>query len=190
MIQLQPLREPNAAPLSDLLLAAFGPEEGPEIVALTAALLTDASAEPRLCLTAVEGDSLLGMVVFSHARIQGAGPEPKTAAAAAPTASLLAPLAAAPARHRQGIGSRLVRAGFEHLAADGVDLVFTFGDPAYYGRFGFEPAASHGLDAPYPIQPEVQDAWVVHELRTGALRGAAGTLACAEAISQPRYWQF
>ncbi len=185
-IPIEPLRGQDVAPLTDLLLDAFGAEEGPEIVDLVAALLSDASAEPRLCLTAQDSGQVVGVIVFSQARIQGAVP----VQAAAPRVSLLAPLAVTPARHRQGIGSRLVRIGFERLAADGVDLVFTFGDPSYYGRFGFAPAAPLGLDAPYPIQPAYQNAWVVRELRPGALWGVAGTLACAEAISQPHYWLF
>jgi putative acetyltransferase len=32
--------------------------------------------------------------------------------------------------------------------------VVTLGDPAYYGRFGFEPAAALGLDCTFEAPPE------------------------------------
>jgi putative acetyltransferase len=175
---LQPEDRPALAPL---LLAAFGPAEGPEIVVLTDALMSDPSAEPRHALAARDGGQLVGMVILSHARLEGAG--------APATVSLLAPLAVTPERHAQGIGSRLVRAGFARLTEAGVPLVFTFGDPAYYGRFGFEPAMPRGLQAPHPIQDEHRDAWVVHALAPDALASAAGKLACAESIRDPRYWR-
>lgn len=181
MIEIDDLQPEDAPALAELLLAAFGPAEGPEIVALSRTLPADPSAQPLLALAARDGADLVGMVLFTHARILGD--------AAPITASLLAPLAVKPARHGQGIGSRLVRTGFARLTEAGVPLAFTFGDPAYYGRFGFEPAIPHGLEAPHPIQAEYRDAWVVHALQADALAGAAGKLACAEAISDPRYWR-
>ena len=182
MITIDTLRPEDAPALAELLLAAFGPAEGPEIVALSAALLADPSAEPCLALAARDGGALAGMVIFSHARIDGAG--------GGMAASLLAPLAVQPALHGQGIGSRLVREGFARLNAESVPLVFTFGDPAYYGRFGFAPALAHGIQAPHPIQPEYRDAWVVHALKPDALDGVSGTLVCADAIGDERYWLF
>src|SRR5689334_19712426 len=53
----------------------------------------------------------------------------------------LGPLAVRPDRQRQGIGSALVRAALQRLhlrQAAGYVLV---GDPAFYARFGFRPAA-------------------------------------------------
>ncbi len=61
----------------------------------------------------------------------------------------LAPLAVAAAWRRRGVGAALVRASLEELRASGCDLVLVLGDPAYYGRFGFEPAADLALRTPY-----------------------------------------
>jgi putative acetyltransferase len=52
----------------------------------------------------------------------------------------LAPLAVAPSRQRQGIGSALVQHGLARLRERGEPLIFVLGYPAYYGRFGFAPA--------------------------------------------------
>ena len=63
---------------------------------------------------------------------------------------MLSPLAVAPARQRQGIGSALVRSVTALAAAAGEPLVILQGDPAFYGRLGFEPAADYGIAMPLP----------------------------------------
>jgi len=62
----------------------------------------------------------------------------------------LSPLAVDPAEQGRGIGSALVRAVTAAAAARGDDLVLLEGDPAYYGRFGFEPAGPHGIEIDLP----------------------------------------
>lgn len=49
----------------------------------------------------------------------------------------LAPLAVLPVYHRRGIGSRLVNAGLASLRAIGAKGCVVFGEPDYYGCFGF-----------------------------------------------------
>jgi putative acetyltransferase len=62
----------------------------------------------------------------------------------------LSPLAVDPAAQRRGIGSTLVRAVTAAVAEGGGALVVLEGNPAYYGRFGFEPAAAHGIQIDLP----------------------------------------
>lgn len=49
----------------------------------------------------------------------------------------LGPLAVRPAFQRRGIGSLLVNQGLTELRALGASGCVVFGNPAYYGRFGF-----------------------------------------------------
>jgi putative acetyltransferase len=65
------------------------------------------------------------------------------------TALGLAPLAVRPDRQRAGIGSRLVSAALDRVRAAGWQAVFVFGDPGYYGRFGFDAALARGFSSPY-----------------------------------------
>lgn len=53
----------------------------------------------------------------------------------------IGPLSVAPERQRQGIGAALMRAVLEALREAGAAGCVLLGDPAYYGRFGFTPAA-------------------------------------------------
>lgn len=57
----------------------------------------------------------------------------------------LGPLAVLPRFQRRGIGSGLVREGLAMLRDRGAAFICVLGDPAFYGRLGFEPADRFGL---------------------------------------------
>jgi putative acetyltransferase len=68
-----------------------------------------------------------------------------------PSQSLLlqvAPLAVAPERQGQGVGSALMRAALEEADQRSERVVLIEGNPAYYERFGFTSAAELGFVAP------------------------------------------
>ena len=87
-------------------------------------------------LAACEGPAVVGYVALSRMT--------------APMDALgLGPVAVAPDRQRSGIGSALIRRSLESAAALGTEAVFVLGDPAYYGRFGFEVESACGFTSPY-----------------------------------------
>ena len=55
----------------------------------------------------------------------------------------------------------------------GIDLVFVLGDPAYYRRFGFAPAAGRGIAWEHPAPPE---AVLAVGLTAAAAAGRGGVL--------------
>ncbi|MDI1482725.1 N-acetyltransferase [Polyangium sp. y55x31] len=85
----------------------------------------------------------------------------------------LAPMAVLPAWHRKGIGSTLVREGLERLREAGHGAVVVLGHPAYYPRFGFEPAARFGLRWEVPGHDE---AFMALSLREGFLGTRPGVV--------------
>jgi putative acetyltransferase len=134
---------PADTPALEALYAAAFPEE--DLVPLVRALL----AEPDgvISLVAEQGGVVAGHVAFTMCGVEGQDER----------AALLGPLCAAPDRQGRGVGSALVQAGFERLRADGVTTVLVLGDPAYYGRFGFE--AGHDIAAPYDLPPAYVAGW-------------------------------
>jgi putative acetyltransferase len=123
------------------------------------------------------------LVVSLVAEVDGRGVghvafSPVTLAATASTAGPglgLGPLSVLPEFRRRGIGARLVTDGMGAAAAAAATFVVVLGDPAYYGRFGFAPAARWGLTDAYGGG----DAFQAIELRPGALAGAAGLVRYA-----------
>jgi putative acetyltransferase len=86
-------------------------------------------------LVAEVADCLAGHVLFSRMT--------------APFPALgLAPVAVFPEWRGQGMAARLIEAGLA-MAGANWDAVFVLGEPAYYGRFGFEVAAAQGFQSPY-----------------------------------------
>jgi putative acetyltransferase len=57
----------------------------------------------------------------------------------------IAPLAVAPAHQGQGVGTALMTQLISVADAAGLPLVVLLGNPAYYGRFGFEPSGPLGI---------------------------------------------
>lgn len=86
-----------------------------------------------LSLVAEDNGEVIGHIAVSAARI---GTQSGWA--------LIGPLAVAPARHRQGIGSALMNEALRRLrnASRGAALV---GSPDYYGRFGFRAFPGFGV---------------------------------------------
>jgi putative acetyltransferase len=121
-------------------------------------------ARPLISLVAEDNDAILGHIMFSPVSLTG-HPDLKLMG--------LAPLAVAPARQRQGIGSALVPAGLERCKQLGFGAVVVLGHPEYYPRFGFLPSTRFGIGCEYDV-PE--DVFMVLELQAGHLRGASGTI--------------
>ena len=84
----------------------------------------------------------------------------------------LAPMAVAPQRQRQGIGTRLVERGLEVLRQRRCPFVVVVGHPEYYPRFGFQRASAHGLRCQWDGMPD--DAFMALVLDDRAMRSVTG----------------
>ena len=102
---------------------------------------------------------------------------------------ILAPLAVCTNFQKQGIGSKLIQAGFKHLQSSGVDLVFVLGHPSYYPKHGFQTADILGFDPLYAIPEEHADAWMVYELNKGIIGNIKGMVYCSDSLNQPQHWR-
>jgi len=102
------------------------------------------------------------------------------------TVFLLSPLAVATARQGLGIGQELLGQALEALRSDGVDVVLTYGDPAFYGKVGFAPLSRDMAHPPLPIsRPE---GWLGRSLEADGFAPLAGPSTCVMALRDPHLW--
>lgn len=153
----------DAEGIDRVLRRAF---DGNNAADLVRVLRADGGYEPELSILAVSDDPeqrVLGHVLFSPmAIVQGEAPAPAIA---------LGPLGVLPTHQRRGVGRSLVRAGLDACRAAGHGIVLVLGDPGYYSRFGFRPAAEARIDPPHA---DWAGAYQVLGLMPGALEGVRG----------------
>jgi putative acetyltransferase len=149
-------------------------------VGMVKALLVDPNAKPILSLIAFKDQQAVGYILFTKAHL--------TKRKETTVISILAPLAIVP-NTQQGIGGKLIESGLQILSDSGVDLVFVLGDPDYYSRYGFCPAANIGFSAPYPIPDDYQAAWMVQALYPGVMGTVSGKVICSDELNKAEYWQ-
>ena len=157
--------------IHELHRSAFPGQQEAELVD---AIRSSSSFVPELSLVAVTEDgSVLGHVLLSLIDLQPDEPEATRLAVLA-----LAPIAVLPQHQGRGIGTALLREALAMADARDEPMVAVLGAPSLYGRFGFEPAAEHGVHGPY------DDAGDAFQIR--ARPGAAitpGTLVYPSAFS-------
>lgn len=113
--------------------AAFpGPDEAAIVDALRA------SDALTISLVATVEDQIIGHIAFSPITINNA-----------PAGLGLAPVAVLPDCQSRGIGAALITEGLAQCRELACGLVVVLGDPAYYARFGFQPAANWQLQDEY-----------------------------------------
>ncbi len=150
-------RSGHAAAIETLLDTAFGPDRW--------------SRQSYAYRRHVAPLADLGRVALRDARVVGSIRYwPVSIGAAGIPALLLGPLAVDPLLRGGGLGRRLIETSLDAARARGHRLVLLVGDPVYYERFGFVPAADVGIvmpgEAPHRLRARA--------LAPGALDGVSG----------------
>jgi putative acetyltransferase len=159
---IRPELPSDVAAIRAVNLAAFPTQAEADLVDLLRA-----NGHLAVSLVAEEEGEIRGQIAFS----------PVTIAGTAGTGSGLAPVAVLPAHQNQGLGSELIRRGIETCRLAGFTWLVVLGEPRYYGRYGFRPAAEFQLQNEYGVGDE----FMALELQPDALRAQSGLVRyCAE----------
>jgi len=131
MIEVRLERDGDRAAIWSVVAAAFSsPDEADLVDRLRA------DGDVVYSLVGCDGDDIVGHVLFSRMT--------------APFRALgLAPVSTLATNRRRGIAAGLIEDGLARARQEGWDSVFVLGDPAYYGRFGFDVALAAGFSSPY-----------------------------------------
>jgi putative acetyltransferase len=150
-VRIRPLGDEPAErqAVSDVLVEAFG---GPGEAELVWAMIAARRSVMVLVAEDPGGGGVQGVAVLS-------------AAGAPAGVACLGPVAVRADVRARGIGGRLVRAALTRAAEQGFNASAVLGDPAWYARFGYEPATPQGFTCRWTAE----DAFMVRALEGGHL---------------------
>jgi putative acetyltransferase len=160
-----------------IYLSAFAENERTLVAKLALDLLVEKTTPQTFSFIAEINHKFVGHIAFSpisldkHQDLQG---------------YILAPLAVEPSYQKQRIGTKLIEYGIQQLSAMGVHIVFVYGDPHYYGRFGFSTDTVDYYTPPYPLQYPF--GWQARKLINDHKIQSPTSLTCVTPLCNPKLW--
>ncbi len=163
--------------IKKVYLSAF-PKGESEIAAKIAIELLSENTTPQTISLITETDhSVVGHVAFSPVEIDNNDNC---------RAYILAPLAVLTDYQKRGIGSTLIKYGMQQLSVMGVNIVFVYGDPNYYERFGFNADTVRNYITPYKLQ--YPSGWQAIVLNEYVMEKIPVAINCVASLSDPKLW--
>ncbi|GAB2527709.1 GNAT family N-acetyltransferase [Microbulbifer agarilyticus] len=168
-------RDKIVALFTRVFSASEGEAEGRNIGDLVANLTSTTPADQLIGCVANDDTGIAGAIFFSRFVVPSGQ-----------LAYLLSPVAVATESQGIGVGQLLIQFGLDQLRARHVDLVFTYGDPAYYTKTGFMQINDSIVEPPYPLSQPI--GWLAQSLAGGAVPAMQGQTKCVAAFANPDYW--
>lgn len=159
-----------------LYLKAFEESEARMVSDLAVSLLNEASSVDILSFVAVDNSSIIGHTAFSPVFLNATNRH---------FGYILAPLAVLPAYQKVGVGSSIVRHGIASISKLGSFIVFVYGDPQYYSRFGFKRGLAQRFSPPYRLQ--LPEGWQAMTLNSVDLPDL-GDFHCVNSLNNSNLW--
>ena len=153
------------------------PEEERDIVAKLATNLLAEESTPQIISLVAESDSIVvGHIAFSPLKIDRKNW----------IGYILAPLGVMPEYQNKSIGSKLIQSGVKRLLEMEVNMLFVYGDPKFYGRFGFNAETASKYYTSYELQYPF--GWQAITLNDCSNITEPVTINCVESLSDPKLW--
>lgn len=153
-----------------------GEEEGLLIGRLVRDLINTNSQEDLHGYVAKVGEKIIGCIFFSRLTFESNNI----------IAFILSPVAIQSDYQKQGIGQKLINNGLSALKERGVELVFTYGDPAFYSKVGFKSISEEIAKAPLILS--YPDGWLCQSLIDSEIKPIEGKSHCVAALNNQQYW--
>ena len=170
-------RHTDISAIQKVIEAAFSDEENKVISELAIGLFKEMTSPSIKSLVAKANESVIGYVSYSPIFLKSD---------TSISGYILAPLAVSPEHQKQGVGSTLIKSGIDMLIKERADVLLVYGDPDYYGRFGFAEKIGRLFAPPYPL--EYPFGWLWMMLNGGALPNTAIRFVCVASLSKPDLW--
>ena len=171
--------ESNSQEVVDLFKSVFsaseGEAEGQVIADFVANLIATTETQDLVGCIAEENANIVGCIFFSRFTVPNGQ-----------VAFILSPVAVSTDVQGTGIGQQLIQHGLDHLRSISVNLAFTYGDPRYYSKSGFEQINENIVKAPCPLSQPI--GWLAQSLDGQKIQAMAGSTRCVDALNDPSLW--
>ena len=169
----------NIQEIKQLFTKTFSDSEGQSEGLLIGNLVYD-------LMTRTNEDDLYGFVATKNKKIIGCIFFSKLTFVSKISAFLLSPVAIHTKYQKKGIGQKLIHFGLNTLKENGTEQVFTYGDPNFYSKVGFNLITEKIAKAPFKLsQPE---GWLALSLVSDEVKSTSGNPCCVEAFNKPEIW--
>lgn len=175
MMRALTLRDLDA--IEDTFLNSFSAEEAPIACAVIASLISENDSQSNFCLGYELDGKIVSAVGFSPVCFD---------VEADISAYILAPLATHKLHQKKGVATKLIGAAKSHFIKNSVDALLVYGDPAYYGRYGFDVGLGKHFVPPYPLEYEF--GWQALMLNDKDVHKATLKFTCVNALSDAALW--
>lgn len=163
--------------IREVYLCAFPKREKHIVAALAVSLLYEHSSPEAISLVAEIDGEVVGHAAFSPVAIDNN---------VRWKGYILAPLGVKPRYQRRRIGSQLIASGIEQLSEMAVNVLFVYGDPKYYARFGFKAETASKYLPPYELQYPF--GWQAIILQDEGSTQQYVKIVCVPSLRDPTLW--
>jgi len=152
-----------------------GQSEGLVIGNLVYELMARTDGNDLYGFVATESQRIIGSIFFSRMTFENKV-----------EAFLLSPVAIMTSCQGKGIGQKLINFGLNVLKENGVELVFTYGDPNFYTKVGFSHITENVVKA--PLKLTYPKGWLGQSLGGYEIEPITGNSHCVDAFNNPELW--
>jgi len=177
MVRIRVATNLDRETIREVHLSAFTEEERQDVSTLAINLLNEQTSPETFALVAEMDGVVVGHIAFSPVAVEN-NQEWK--------GYILAPLGVKPDFQKHQIGSKLIEVGMERLSEKGVNVLFVYGDPKYYGRFGFNADTASGYTPPYQLQYPF--GWQAITLNEAGFAKSNAKISCVASLCDPELW--
>jgi putative acetyltransferase len=157
--------------------SAFAEGEREVVSKLAVNLLSEKATPQTISLVAESEGIVVGHVAFSPVTIDNDENF---------RGYILAPLGVKPDYQKRCIGSKLIESGMQQLSRMGIDIIFVYGDPKYYSKFGFSVDAAECYIPPYKLQYPF--GWQGIALNECSAAKSSANIVCVTSLNDPALW--
>lgn len=173
------LNKLNQKNIEELFTSAFTTSEGKKewqlVGKLSAALAKDINNKDIFCFGAYIKEELVGCIFFTQLYFETNN-----------KVYMLAPVAVSPHHQKKGIWSSLIKFGINELKNKNIEIIITYGDPAFYSKVGFEHITENIIKA--PLKLSMPQGRLGQSLQEKPIPIIQDRPSCIKAFDNPAYW--